>query len=259
MNIKSILALIFLFSSSVVYCQSNVSVLLNGKFTDLSGKPVSCSFKFKNQDGNIIPGKTNIIDGTYQVILYSNTKYNVQIQDYLINDNNYAYEVPDYKEYTELTKDFIVNKIETGMKISISNGFVVNSDKLSDNGKEALNKLKVFLDINPKVIAEIIINSSDCNFKPENKKKKAKSNDNISALNASSILGKRMDSVREYLNSLNVRDIRAEISGENIPYANNTIDNKTSKKKKNKKIKGAAMPKTDITTLKINVKKIMNL
>jgi hypothetical protein len=180
---------------------------MQGKVLDKTGKPISTTIFFENENGKRISSKSNISDGVYQAILTPGVNYTVFFKDYLEASGEIEINLPNVKSYTELNRSFTVSKIEEGLELMRTNVFKVNETTLTGPYAVYFGNLKSFMNTNLNVGIVLTIHTHDCSFKPKtltesytdakNKKKTRKITVTVQQ-QAESLAQSRMAILKEY-------------------------------------------------------------
>ena len=268
------LGLLFLNAGIVSAQKGNATVvLLQGKVQDQSGHGVSTMISFRDLNGKKITSKTNAIDGSFQQILTPGMTYSVLFKDYMVLGEEYQFTLPNVSEYTEMTQNFRVKKIETGLELMRFSPFSSNQAELTGNYKPYFDDLKDFLNNNIKANVVITIHVHDSQFKEISKtvqvadkkgKMKSKKEKVTPQQQLEQLMNARIDAVKAHLKSIGLPE--KKITFEKDMTADKP--SKADKPKKDTKKKGkdkasdkpADTPKSSAKALiDIKVGKIANL
>jgi len=144
-------------------------VLLQGRISDISGNPVGTTLNFIGNNGKKISAKSNSKDGTYQQVMTPGVTYNLLVKGYMVNDN-IEVDIPKVTEYTELSRNFTVKKIEEGLNLMKFVAFNPNQSTLKGEYSTYFTTLKDFLRDNINASVVITVGMNDSYFKPTEKK-----------------------------------------------------------------------------------------
>ncbi len=218
--------------------------LLSGTLIDeTSNKPIAAKVTFVGNEGSINKVKSNSLDGIFQIVVKPNTEYNIIVEKYLISGENSVFSAPFFSDYTEFNKTFKMKKIEVGMKLAEFNSFDPNKTKINEQNQSNFKFLSEFIKQQIGTNVEIIISSSDSQFKSttrteeqivKGKKKKVKIKVSESDL-ASELIKSRIEAIK-----LVLKDYK--IAEKNITFTEKV---ELIKPIKNKKVKSKSKDKTE--------------
>ncbi len=263
---------IFLNISGTAHAQSgnNTVILLQGKITDQSGQTVTTTVSFRDANGRKTSTKTNSKDGTYQQILTPGMSYSVLFKDYMVLGEDYMFTLPAVKEYTEMTQNFKVKKIETGLDLMKFNAFNSNQSELTGMYKPFFEDLKDFLNNNIKASVIITIHAHDSQFKETTKniqvadkkgKIKTKKEKVTGQQQIDQLVNDRIDVIKSYFKSISLPEKKITFEKDLASDNTKSVKAKPAKdKKKAGKEKPIESPKSNSTfNVFVKVGKIANL
>jgi hypothetical protein len=196
--------------------------------------------------------------------------YSVLFRDYMVLGEEYMFTLPLVKEYTEMTQNFKVKKIETGLDLMKFKAFNSNQSELSGTYKPFFDDLKDFLNNNIKASVIITVHTHDSQFKETTKnvqvadkkgKMKTKKEKVTIAHQAEQLVNSRIDAIKSYLKLISLPE--KKITFEKDMVSDNIKVEKTKSKKDTKKKgkeKPVETPKSGNTNnVYVKVGKIANL
>ena len=241
-------------------------VLLQGKITDLSGNPVATTITFIGNNGKKISAKSNSKDGAYQQVLTPGVTYNLLFKGYMVSDNIEVV-IPRVTEYTELSRNITVKKIEEGLYLMKFVAFGSNQSTLKGDYPTYFATLKDFLKDNISASVVITIGMNDSYFKPTEKKvqvpgKKGKTVTKKVKVTTeeqlSTLADARINALKDYFASITLPEKKITF----VKDINQTTSKKADKApaaKPKKGAKSAAEPKSNAAYLTIKVGRIADL
>jgi len=249
---------------------SNTVILLQGKITDQSGQTVSTTISFRDANGKKTSAKTNSKDGTFQQIMTPGMTYTVLFRDYMVLGEEYMFTLPMVKEYSEMTQNFKVKKIETGLDLMKFKAFNANQSELSGAYKPFFDDLKDFLNNNIKASVIITVHSHDSQFKETTKtvqvadkkgKMKTKKEKVTVPQQLEQLVNSRIEAIKSYLKSISLPEkkitFEKDLLSDNVKVEKNKSKKDSNKKGKDKPVE---TPKSgNSINVYIKVGKIANL
>jgi hypothetical protein len=242
-------------------------ILLKGVVKDeITGNFVGTKIHFIGPDGKRTSSSSNTTDGSYQLILTPGTFYTVQVDDYIVSNNEKSFQLEDSKDYKEIIKHFTVRRLEAGMFLYNVSVFNPNDSAVTLRAPATVNELKEFMKINNKVHLKVTVSTAD-SWLPDEKlkvpetdpKKKKKSKTKTITITSKQrleyLLEARITSLKNYLNQQGIRDTRIE-------FVKDLVMGKTEKAEKSKsksKDKKTEPNPSLINNVKIEIGRIMKL
>lgn len=208
-----IIGLFVLLSAELTTAQNNV-ILLQGKVINKEGKPVGANVHFINAAGKKTSSKSNIADGSYQLVLPSGEKYVILIDKHILEQTEAEYFIPPFNKYAELNKDFNPKEIVEGMKVFEFRIFEAQSDRITEEAELYLLELKEFMTINKNMLIELTLLAKDSHFQDKTvketvmsgKRKKTVSKKITHREQTEELLSKREEALKARLAEMKVRD-----------------------------------------------------
>ncbi len=247
---------------------NNPVILMQGKIIDSqTGSPIGTGIQFVNSAGKKMQTKSNPGSGAYTQVLNPNEEYIVMFKEYILVDESKTFATPNVSEYHEMSKDFRVRKIESGMELFRFNAFHPNEAKVEGVGIKRMSEIKELLSYNPKVNILITINTGDCSFKPikksvpdetSKKKKKTKTLTITPDQQMDELANARIASIKDYMRQINIPERMATFELKNTKSAFANVPKKESKKK-DKKTKIEAPAVSQSPNVVVTVGRILNL
>ncbi len=162
--------LMLILSSGALAQKKNT--LIRGKvLDDANNQPLSVTFVFRSESGLIIPIKSNGNDGSYQGVLNNGHYYGIGLKGWLIVSPGDNIETVGDDAYHEITRDFRLRKIETGVKISAAKIFEPGSTELSGDYVRTFSKIFGFLEANANAAVILKLTTEDSYFSAKAEKK----------------------------------------------------------------------------------------
>lgn len=168
---KTVITLVLIFAFSLTLTAQKKNLLLQGKvFEDATNQPLPVTFVFLSEKGSIIKIKSNGFDGSYQGILENNQHYSIGVTGWLIISPRNNIETPK-EGYTELTWQFRLKKMETGMLLIKGQAFEPGSFALSGTYIDVFTEVFGFLEANANANVIVEVSTEDTYFtaKTENR------------------------------------------------------------------------------------------
>lgn len=164
--------LVFLMIFSIAQ-SDDVQILLSGKVLNTKDEPIGTKIKLIDDKGRIINFMSNSIAGEYQQVVASNTTYHIYFDGYITANGNNHLEIPDFKKYNELVKNFEVQKIEADLELLNAIAFDPQKTNLSKVAFEDLENIKNMSKSQSYYLYyDCIIYTGDSKFKTKSKKVK---------------------------------------------------------------------------------------
>lgn len=243
-------------------------ILLQGKVTDQNGQIVSTTISFRDINGKKMSTKTNSKDGSFQQIMTPGMTYSVLFKDYMVLGEEYMFTLPMVKEYTEMSQNFKVKKIETGLELMRFKAFNPNQSELTGTYKQYFEDLKDFLNNNIKASVILTIHTHDSQFKETTKnvqvadkkgKMKTKKEKITVSQQLEQLANSRIEAIKSHFKSIGLPE--KKITFEKDLASDNAKAEKPKKDSKKKgKEKPAEAPKSaNIFNVNVKVGKIANL
>ncbi|MGE5480848.1 MAG: carboxypeptidase-like regulatory domain-containing protein [Chloroflexota bacterium] len=212
-------AIYMLALAGIARSQEKSITLLRGAVTDMYGAPVGATMQFTDRtDGKKFNVKSNSKDGSYQQPLLGGRTYDVLFKGYLPIEREVYVEIPPYKTYTEINRDFTVQKLDPGVAIYSDDAFNNDEYKLNDRGLALLRQVKDLILFQGNITFKISVRSLDVKKLPttrtvveqvkvKGKMKEKKKTVKIPANEArEEFIRKRIEELRTAAKSLGIRE-----------------------------------------------------
>jgi hypothetical protein len=145
----------FLFAICVFYCfafitihaQNTSTILLKGIIRDIqSGAAVGTDYEITDEAGNkVANAKSHPKTGMYSAALKPGASYTILFNGFDIVKSKQNIVLEPAEKYQEITKDFTVQKLYTGMELYSLKAFEYSGNTLSAEAIQALNDIKEML------------------------------------------------------------------------------------------------------------------
>ncbi|MGQ9819252.1 MAG: hypothetical protein ACUVQ1_04920 [Candidatus Kapaibacteriales bacterium] len=144
---------------------TSVQVLLYGVVTDeITKKPVGATIEFKTSGGKWFKIKSDSITGKYQQVFTSGEEIEATLYYWDVIRRIVKFKLPDTSKYAEFERNFEIIHLETGKIIATLDAFPTGSSNLSDNAKNLLQELDIWLKFNRNVKFNIKVTAHDTYF-----------------------------------------------------------------------------------------------
>ena len=148
------------------------NTLIQGKvFEDATNQPLSATFVFLSESGKYIKIKSNGFDGSFQGVIENGYRYSIGVTGWLIVKPQNFLDTPEKDDYRELTWQFRLKKMQTGLQISAANAFNPGSAALAGSYLGAITDAFGFLEANPNTFVVIEVSAEDTFFAPKTEKR----------------------------------------------------------------------------------------
>lgn len=130
-----------------IHAQNTSTVLLKGIIRDIqSGTAVGTDYEITDEAGNkVANAKSHPKTGMYSAALKSGASYTILFNGYDIVKSRQNIVLEPAEKYQEITKDFTVQKLYTGMELFSLKAFEYTASTLSAESIQALNDIKEML------------------------------------------------------------------------------------------------------------------
>lgn len=247
------------FAINPIFSMMGNVILLQGKITDISGNPIGVKFQFVNSEGKKYFCKSNSTDGVFQQILQPGESYTLTYDGhYAADEASEGFTLPSTTQYTEITKNFKLKKVDKGYPVLNAAVFKANDSEISDKGKASLLSVKEFMIFQRKLELNLTIEMNDCQFKLKTIKEKIPGSKKTKTIKISvqeqmdALYNARVSSIQKFFSDNGLRERSFKIVRGGGKSVSEEPKKKTSKKGESKK--GAEVPNVVIT-----VDRIMNL
>ena len=141
-----------------MYAQMDVSIGLRGTVTDeTSRKPAGLTITVNDPSGKkIVSTKSKATDGSYYCVLKPGVAYSVTFEGAGYFREVRTLEIPPYKKYTEITRDWLVHPNTPGVKLRPAvSPFEYKKTKLRIGSEQVLTPYVALMKSNPGTVFEI--------------------------------------------------------------------------------------------------------
>lgn len=145
---------------TAAYAQNSTQVLVKGIISDkYTSSPVGIDFDVKPANGNKFKGKSNSLDGGYELLLNSGETYVITPMGNDILREEITITVKDASAFTEQKTDLQVRKLKPGTVLFTETIFSGNA--ISEQGRKFLEEFKSILRFNRYVSFELSVGGKD--------------------------------------------------------------------------------------------------
>lgn len=240
--------------SQIDHTKAGETLLLNAIIKNDIGDPVNVEVRFVDLTNKPVIARSND-EGSLKAVLKQGTKYYTVFKNYIEVDGLHTFETSKTGKYTEVSKMFLVRKIQENSELTKLQMFKTSDSNLTNQGIEFLRYFKEFYSLNKNLQFKMVISATEMKFKNikqtrtelvNNKKKNVK------------ITKTAQEQLQSFLQS-RINILTNQLKEFNIPAKvfNFELDTKTSPKKQTK-IKKAILEPVEPNAI-IIIEKILKL
>lgn len=168
--------------SQIDHTKAGETLLLNAIIKNDLGDPVNVEVRFADLTNKPVIARSND-EGTLQAVLKQGTKYYTIFKNYIEVGGLSSIETAKSGKYTEISKMYLVTKIQENSELTKLNMFKTSDSNLTNQGIEFLRYFKEFYSLNKNLQFKMVISATEMKFKNikqirtelvNNKKKKVK-------------------------------------------------------------------------------------